>query len=84
MACMGRTSVKLASLYTRRSRPQHRALPAKATGRAANQESQEGAFPSMDMRSMANRFWGLLMGLVMPPKLLAMAMPGATHTRSAS
>ena len=48
----------------------------RATGRAtANQAAQEGAFPPRDMRSMANRFWGLLMGLVMPPRLLASAMP---------
>ena len=46
------------------------------TGKAmANQASQEGAVPSADMRSIAKMFCGLLIGLVMPPKLLARAIP---------
>ena len=46
------------------------------TGSAiANQDSQEGAPPTMDMRSIANMFCGLLIGLVMPPRLLAKAIP---------
>jgi hypothetical protein len=49
--------------------PQHNKLPATATGSAtANQTSQLGASPSMLIRSIANMFWGLLMGLVMPPE----------------
>ena len=46
------------------------------TGSAiANQDSQEGAPPTMDMRSIAKMFCGLLIGLVMPPRLLAKAIP---------
>eukprot|EP00983_Pelagomonas_calceolata_P040800 1137785-Pelagomonas_calceolata.AAC.7 len=48
----------------------------KDTGSAtANQDSQLGGNPSMDMRSMAKMFWGEEMGLVMPPMLDASATP---------
>lgn len=51
-----------------RMSPQHSTLPKNATGRAtANQVSQEGGSPPMDMRSMAKMFWGDEMGDVMPP-----------------
>ena len=53
-----------------------RMAPIMETGKAiANQASQDGAVPSADMRSIAKMFWGLLMGLVIPPKLLARAIP---------
>ena len=46
------------------------------TGReTANQVSQEGAPSPVDICSIAKIFWGLLMGLVIPPRLLASAMP---------
>jgi hypothetical protein len=56
--------------------PQHTRFPASATGSATpNHCSHEGGEPARDMRSMANMFWGDEMGEVMPPRLLASAMP---------
>ena len=49
------------------------------TGREiANQASHEGAPPTMDILSIAKIFCGLLIGLVMPPKLLAKAIPACS------
>ena len=62
--------------YAASSSAQMARLPRQATGSAAAiQESQEGGSPPRPISSMAKMFCGLLMGLVMPPRLDASAMP---------
>ena len=62
--------------YAASSSAQMATLPRQATGSAAAiQESQEGGSPPRPISWMAKMFCGLLMGLVMPPRLDASAMP---------
>lgn len=62
--------------YAASSRLQQARLPRQATGRAtANQESQEGVLPPRPISWMAKMFCGEEMGLVMPPRLDARAIP---------
>ena len=69
--------------YAKSNTPQMMKAAIMDTGReTANQVSQEGAPPSRDICSIAKMFWGLLMGLVMPPKLLAKAIPAMLQTVS--
>jgi len=62
--------------YTARSTPQQTRLPMKAIGSAtANQLSQETELPPLPISWMAKIFCGDEMGLVMPPRLDAKAIP---------
>ena len=67
-------------LYTTRRAPQQIRLPMKATGSAtANQLSQDTELPPRPISWMAKMFCGDEMGLVMPPRLEARAMPATDH-----
>ena len=66
----------LLGLYVASSAPQQIRLPMKAMGSAtANQLSQETELPPLPISWMAKMFCGEEMGLVIPPRLDAKAIP---------
>ena len=70
----------LLGLYTASSAPQQIRLPMKAMGSAtANQLSQDTELPPLPISWMANMFCGEEMGLVIPPRLDAKAIPARHH-----